>query len=79
MLNVVILVSGGGTNLQAIIDAVENDTITNTKIVGVISNNKMRMHLREQRSTELQIAALPRKIMPTEQHLIRNFWRRWMN
>lgn len=40
MLNVVVLVSGGGTNLQAIIDAVENDTITNTKIVGVISNNK---------------------------------------
>ena len=40
MLNVVILVSGGGTNLQAIIDAVENDIITNTKIVGVISNNK---------------------------------------
>ena len=40
MLNVVILVSGGGTNLQAIIDAVENGTITNTKIAGVISNNK---------------------------------------
>ena len=40
MLNVVILVSGGGTNLQAIIDAVENGTITNTKIVDVISNNK---------------------------------------
>ena len=39
MLNVVILVSGGGTNLQAIIDAVENGTITNTKIVDVISNN----------------------------------------
>lgn len=40
MLNVVVLVSGGGTNLQAIIDAVENRTITNTKIAGVISNNK---------------------------------------
>ena len=40
MLNVVVLVSGGGTNLQAIIDAVENWTITNTKIAGVISNNK---------------------------------------
>ncbi len=40
MLNVVILVSGGGTNLQAIIDAVENGTITNTKIADVISNNK---------------------------------------
>lgn len=40
MLNVVVLVSGGGTNLQAIIDAVEAGAITNTKITGVISNNK---------------------------------------
>ncbi len=40
MLRVAVLVSGGGTNLQAIIDAVENGTITNTKLVGVISNNK---------------------------------------
>ncbi len=40
MLRVVVLVSGGGTNLQAIIDAVETGTITNTEIVGVISNNK---------------------------------------
>ena len=40
MLRVAVLVSGGGTNLQAIIDAVENGTITNTQIVGVISNNK---------------------------------------
>ena len=40
MLNVVVLVSGGGTNLQAIIDAVEVGSITNTKIVGVISNNR---------------------------------------
>ena len=40
MLKIVVLVSGGGTNLQAIIDAVDNGTITNTKIVGVISNNK---------------------------------------
>ena len=40
MLNVVVLVSGGGTNLQAIIDAVDSGEITNTKIAGVISNNK---------------------------------------
>ena len=40
MINVVVLVSGGGTNLQAIIDAVESGAITNTKIVGVISNNQ---------------------------------------
>lgn len=40
MLKVVVLVSGGGTNLQAILDAVETGEITNTEIVGVISNNK---------------------------------------
>ena len=38
MLNVVVLVSGGGTNLQAIIDAVKDGKITNTKLCGVISN-----------------------------------------
>lgn len=39
MLRVVVMVSGGGTNLQAIIDGVENGQITNTVIAGVISNN----------------------------------------
>ena len=40
MLRVLVLVSGGGTNLQAIIDAVAAGKITNTELVGVISNNK---------------------------------------
>lgn len=40
MLRVVVCVSGGGTNLQAIIDGVQNKTIQNTAIVGVISNNR---------------------------------------
>ncbi len=39
MLNIVVCVSGGGTNLQAIIDGVKEGSIRNTKIVGVISNN----------------------------------------
>lgn len=39
MLRVVVMVSGGGTNLQAIIDAVKTGDITNTEIVAVISNN----------------------------------------
>ena len=39
MLRVLVMVSGGGTNLQAIIDAVEDKTIRNTQLVGVISNN----------------------------------------
>ena len=40
MLKVAVLVSGGGTNLQAIIDAVEAGKITNAEISLVISNNK---------------------------------------
>lgn len=39
MLRVLVMVSGGGTNLQAIIDAVADGSITNTELVGVISNN----------------------------------------
>ena len=40
MIKVAVLVSGGGTNLQAIIDAVNAGKITNAEIALVISNNK---------------------------------------
>lgn len=40
MLKICVCVSGGGTNLQAIIDAIKNHVITDTEIVRVISNNK---------------------------------------
>ena len=39
MLNIAVLVSGGGTNLQAIIDAIEDGTIQNARICLVLSNN----------------------------------------
>lgn len=39
MLRTVVCVSGGGTNLQAVLDALESGSITNTEIVAVISNN----------------------------------------
>lgn len=39
MLKLVVLVSGGGTNLQAIMDAIESGEITNAQIAAVISNN----------------------------------------
>ena len=39
MLRVLVCVSGGGTNLQAIIDSVNDGRIINAEIVGVISNN----------------------------------------
>ena len=40
MLRVLVCVSGGGTNLQALIDAVEQGSVTDTEIVQVISNNR---------------------------------------
>ena len=39
MLNIAVLVSGGGTNLQAIIDRIEDGTVKNTVIRTVICNN----------------------------------------
>lgn len=39
MLKIAVFVSGGGTNLQAIIDKIESGEITNTRIEVVISNN----------------------------------------
>lgn len=40
MLRILVCVSGGGTNLQALIDAIKEEKITNTEIVRVISNNR---------------------------------------
>ena len=39
MLKIVVCVSGGGTNLQAILDAIDSGEITNTQVLAVISNN----------------------------------------
>lgn len=38
-MRIAVLVSGGGTNLQAVIDAIKSGDITNTEIAVVISNN----------------------------------------
>ena len=40
MLKLAVCVSGGGTNLQAIMDAIDSGAITDTSIEVVISNNK---------------------------------------
>ena len=40
MLRVGILVSGGGTNLQAILDRLDDGSLTNVSVEVVISNNR---------------------------------------
>ncbi len=65
MLRVLVLVSGGGTNLQAIIDAVNSGTITNTEIVGVISNNKNAFALERAAKAGIKAEALSPKDFET--------------
>ncbi|MDD6328552.1 MAG: formyltransferase family protein, partial [Lachnospiraceae bacterium] len=58
MLKVLIMVSGGGTNLQAIIDGVASGKITNTELVGVISNNQGAYALER-----AKVAGIPAKVV----------------
>lgn len=53
MLKVAVLVSGGGTNLQAIIDSMANGKITNAEIVTVISNNKNAFALERAKKADI--------------------------
>ena len=53
MLKIAVLVSGGGTNHQAIIDETEKGTVTNTEIAAVISNNKNAYALERARQHHL--------------------------
>ena len=61
MLRVVVLVSGGGTNLQAIIDAIAAGKVTNAQIVGVISNNKTVKSLERARNAGIPAVCVSTK------------------
>ena len=61
MLRVVVLVSGGGTNLQAIIDSVSAGKITNAELVGVISNNKTVKSLERARTAGIPAVSVSPK------------------
>ena len=61
MLKLAVLVSGGGTNLQAIIDGIENQTITNAEINVVISNNKNAYALERAKKHNIDAVALSPK------------------
>lgn len=61
MLRVAVMVSGGGTNLQAIIDAINNKTITNAMIVGVISNNANAYALTRAKDNDIEAVCVSPK------------------
>lgn len=54
MLRVGVMVSGGGTNLQAVLDAVDSGKITNAEVAVVFSNNKNAYALERARSRGIE-------------------------
>ena len=60
MLNIAVMVSGGGTNLQAVIDAIASGSIHDTKIVRVISNKKDAYALERARNAGIDAVAVTR-------------------
>ncbi len=61
MFKVVVLVSGGGTNLQAIIDKVESGYIPNTKISAVISSSRKAYALERAKMHNIPVEAVVKK------------------
>ena len=64
MLKIAVMVSGGGTNLQAILDSIENGSITNAKIVTVISNSRRAYALERAQKAGIKTQCITRKEYP---------------
>lgn len=67
MLRVCVCVSGGGTNLQAIMDAIDSGKITNAEIVRVISNNKIAYALERAKNHGIDAVAVSPKDYETRE------------
>ena len=68
MLRVGVMVSGGGTNLQAILDSIDNGTIRNARVEVVISNNRNAYALERARNHGIEaVCVSPRDYESREQ------------
>ncbi len=67
MLKIAVLVSGGGTNLQAIIDRIADGTVQNARIVRVISNNPGVYALERARKAGIPAVVLSPKTYATRE------------
>lgn len=67
MLNIAVLVSGGGTNLEAIFKAMEDGRITDAKISVVISNNQQAYALERAKKRNVDAICVSPKSYETRQ------------
>lgn len=64
MLKLAVMVSGGGTNLQAILDAIGNGSITNAQVVKAISNSRRAYALERAAKAGIPSQCITRKEYP---------------
>lgn len=76
MLKTVVCVSGGGTNLQAILDAIDHGKITNTQIMAVISNNAGAYALERARNKGIEAICMSPKGYPDRTAFNEDFTRK---
>lgn len=73
MLRILVCVSGGGTNLQAVIDAIGSGSLTNTEIIGAISNNKNAYALTRAEQNGIDAVCVSPKDFPDREAFNRAF------
>ena len=69
IVRITVMISGSGTNLQALIDAIEDDTIPNASIIRVISNRAKacKCNMTSSSTLTLRQTALNEPVMPVYQ------------
>lgn len=76
MLRIGVLVSGGGTNLQAILDRIDDGSITNAKVEVVISNNRNAYALERARNHGIDAVCISPKEYETREEFNEAFLRK---
>lgn len=67
MLRILVMVSGGGTNLQAILDRIADKTLPDVEVIGVISNKKDAYALERAKQYEIPGICVSRKDFETKE------------
>lgn len=66
MLNIAVLISGGGTNLQSIIDSIKNGYLKNVRIKYVVSDRHGTLGLERAKAYGIDVLVFDRKIYKNE-------------
>ncbi|MFR1708583.1 MAG: phosphoribosylglycinamide formyltransferase [Clostridium sp.] len=66
MLNIAVLISGGGTNLQSIIDSIKNGYLKNVRIKYVVSDRPGTFGLERAKAYGIDVLVFDRKIYKNE-------------